>query len=116
MLNLEKYLLSLEYKIEILYRRTDWQPVMSAKIGDIVHLNRVSSWSLNTVIPDAMYENTNSRLLILENCIVCGRNVTDISIYKDKEEILLAPIKLKIISVELDRCVLWLKNSHKIHR
>jgi hypothetical protein len=67
---------------------------LNAKEGDLIHIERVSSWNFNQELPDAMYEGITSRLLILTNEDVKGIDVTDISFYKEEEEVLLAPCYL----------------------
>lgn len=88
---LEDYLSDQSTSIDTIYRRTDWLPVLQAKIGDVIKLTRVTSWSYDRQIPDQMYEGVSSYLLILSNAKVKGIDVVDISFYKEEDEIMLAP-------------------------
>ena len=79
-----------------IYRRTDRAPVMEAQEGDVIRLDRVTSWSGNPDICDAMYEEVESCMLVLVDELVRGVHVTDISFYKDEEEMMLSPCTLKV--------------------
>jgi hypothetical protein len=100
MKQLEKYLGSLKEYAGIIYRRTDYK-ILEAKIGDILKIERVTSWSANSTIPDAMYEGVESVMLILDGWII-GQCIADISFFKEEEEFMLAPCKLKVIDRQGD--------------
>lgn len=90
-----------------LYRRTDWHPIMQAQTGNIIPLDRVSSWSYNVDIPNAKYEGIDSVLLILGPGIVKGVDIADISSYKEEQEVMLAPAKFYVESRKGD--ILYVK-------
>lgn len=99
---LEDYLDTITTHVDKIYRRTDYHAILNAKVGDLISMNRVTSWSFNKDIPDAMYEGMESVLITIKNDDVRGVDVTDISFYKEEEEILLAPCLLYVETRDLD--------------
>ncbi len=79
-------------------RRTDWSSIMQAQPGDIITLNRVSSWSGNVEIPNAKYENIDSVLLILDRGLIKGVEISNISSCPEEEEVMLAPARFSVKS------------------
>lgn len=94
MKELETYLLKQNSQISILYRRTDWPPMLNAKSGDLVEMNRISSWSQSSRMPDQKYEGIPSVMLILRQSQIRGSDVSEFSPFKNEREFLLAPCHL----------------------
>lgn len=95
---LEEYLSSQRLNVEALYRRSNWKPLMQARPGEVLKLPRISSWSRNAEMPDLKYEGIPSVKLILRQADVPGLDVASISPFPNEQEVLLAPLSLRIIS------------------
>lgn len=72
----------------------------------------MSSWSRNSHIPNAKYENIPSVLLVLEHTIVRGIDVQSISSYQHEQELLLAPANLFVETKDDD--TLYVKYIHNV--
>lgn len=70
MRQLEQFLSEQSLHVSTLYRRTDWSPILKAQTCDTLILNRVSSWSYNDIIPNAMYDGIASVMLILSDATI----------------------------------------------
>ena len=79
-----------------LYRRTDWDPLMKAKAGDIIDIVRLTSWSLNENLPDTVYQDCKSVKLIIENQTIAGIEVSIISAYPKEQEVMVSPCKIRV--------------------
>lgn len=112
MKKVEDFLIKKRTKISTIYRRSDWIPILNANQGDLLELNRISSWSYDYDMPNQKYEGIDSRMLILNNSIVKGMDIDDISPYKDEQEIILAPCLLFVEKKEGD--ILYVKTINKI--
>jgi hypothetical protein len=102
---LEKYLQQQKYFAREIYRRTDYQPFMNCKKGDILNSNRVSSWSLSYDIPNSQYEGIDSIMFILHSQNVNGLDISNISPYGEEKEILLTPCKLMVVDRDGDEVI-----------
>lgn len=69
---------------------------MNSQIGDIISMNRVTSWTYDSEIADAVYDGVESVKLILRRANVRGLNIIDISSFPEEAEILLAPCDLYV--------------------
>jgi len=97
----------------VLFRQTDWAPLLNAKAGDAITVDRVSSWSRDDWIVGEMYDTIESVLLILESFdTVRGLDVSTISTYKDEHEILLTPSIFHVLRREGN--TLWVRLEHNV--
>jgi hypothetical protein len=92
----EGYLRTQEVDVIYLYRRTDRPAIMSAEVGDVIDLDRATSWSWDAETTDDMYEEVESVQLILSDTRVLGLDLMDISAFPEEEEVLLAPCQLVV--------------------
>lgn len=102
MKQVERYLANERTYVDIIYRRTDWAPILNAQRGDLIQLTRVSSWSFSPDVPNQKYDGITSRLLILRTAEVRGIDVSDISSFRSEKEVLLAPCSLFIEKIDHD--------------
>lgn len=99
---LDEYMRSQHLHVKALYRRTNYGPSMKAQVGDVIELPRISSWSRNIDMPDLKYEGIPSVKLILRDVDVRGLDVASISPFPSEQEVLLAPLSLRVIKRDHD--------------
>jgi hypothetical protein len=113
---LETYLETQVSHYDLLYRRTDWAPFMTAEVGDVVVNNRCSSWSQENLYINDMYDGVPSVLLVLENQDLPAVEMAGISSWTIECEALIRVGAFEVLTKSVDPIsdspTLYLKYHH----
>lgn len=95
---LEDYMLTQAYDVDVIYRSTDYQPFLDAQEGDVIVNDRVSSWSLDLDVARVVYEGTESVLLTIESSTIPALYLGGMSSFPEEYEVLVAPGRFQVLS------------------